>query len=163
MKIAEAAKKYKGWPLIEELPEGWSVNKHIGSPLHNHFFVTNGKSFFSADRRVALLRVEKKPLTESKTITKQIPAIVETQPNAAKSKATGYTFDKESARAVNILARQRFKQKLLADILIDLTICEIEGWSKREYINELKNLINSIGKARRVDINQMVLDIAEAA
>lgn len=163
MKISASDKTYKGWPLIEELPEGWSINKYIGSPLHNHVFVTNGKSVFSADRRVALLKVEKKPIAESKTTTKQIPEIIETQPKASKSKAASYTFDKASARAVNVLARQRFKQKLLADILIDLTICEIEGWSKREYINELKNLINSIGKARRVDINQMVLDIAEAA
>ena len=29
--------------------------------------------------------------------------------------------------------------------LLDLMICEIEGWYKQEYIKELKGLINSIG------------------
>ena len=29
-------------------------------------------------------------------------------------------------------------KKLLADILIDLTVCEIEGWDKKNYILRLK-------------------------
>lgn len=152
-------KTYKGWPLIEEMPENWSISKNIGSPLHGYVFVTNGKSVFNGERRVALLRVAKNPLAESKTVINQFPAISDTQPSCSKNKATEYTFDKSSARVVNELARQRFKQKILADILIDLTICEIEGWSKLEYINEIKKLVNSIGKTRHIEANQMVLDI----
>lgn len=36
------------------------------------------------------------------------------------------------------------QEKLLNDVVVDLTICEIEGWDKTEYINELKELILSI-------------------
>jgi len=36
------------------------------------------------------------------------------------------------------------KLKLLTDINIDLTICEIEGWDKKEYIQDLKNLLDDI-------------------
>lgn len=36
--------------------------------------------------------------------------------------------------------------KLLADIRMDLAICEVEGWSKTEFIDQLKELINSIGE-----------------
>ena len=48
------------------------------------------------------------------------------------------------AKSVNRLARDRFKEQILKDILFDLTVCEIEGWDKLEYITELKKLINSI-------------------
>lgn len=137
-------KTYKDWPLIEELPEGWSISKHVGSPLHGHVFVTNGKSAFSADRQVALLKVKKRSLPESKVF-------IETQPTAREP--TGYTFDKASARTVNDLSRQQAKQKLLQDILFDLTVCEIEGWSKSEYLDELKQLINGIGKEHDIAQN----------
>lgn len=28
--------------------------------------------------------------------------------------------------------------------MFDLMVCEIEGWDKKEYINELKKMLNSI-------------------
>nr|DAR29279.1 MAG TPA: hypothetical protein [Caudoviricetes sp.] len=37
------------------------------------------------------------------------------------------------------------KYRLLADISLDLVICELEGWSKTEYLNELKDMINELG------------------
>lgn len=52
--------------------------------------------------------------------------------------------DKECAEAMNRLAREEMKQKLLNDILIDLTICEIENWDKKQYLRELKQLIQSL-------------------
>lgn len=157
--MTAADKTYKGWPLLDEMPEGWAINKAAGSPLHGHVFVTNRKSVFSGERRTALLRVNKKPLAEQKTIPEQPPDISDDKTSPGKTKPIEYTFDKKSARVVNELARQRFKQKILADILIDLTICEIEGWSKREYINEIKKLVNSIGKTRTIESNQIPLDI----
>lgn len=45
---------------------------------------------------------------------------------------------------LNQLAREQMKLKLLTDINIDLTICEIEGWDKKEYIQDLKNLLDDI-------------------
>lgn len=44
------------------------------------------------------------------------------------------------------LARLKMITKLETDILADMTVCEIEGWDKLEYINQLKELINSFGK-----------------
>lgn len=38
------------------------------------------------------------------------------------------------------------KLRLMQDIMTDLTVCEIEGWDKMEYINELNELVNSFGK-----------------
>ena len=36
------------------------------------------------------------------------------------------------------------KLRLLADIRVDLEICALEGWDKKAYIRELKQLIDSI-------------------
>lgn len=43
------------------------------------------------------------------------------------------------------LARHQMITKLYADILMDINICDIEGWDKMEYINELRELLNSLG------------------
>ena len=43
-----------------------------------------------------------------------------------------------------MLARKKFQQHILKEILFDLMVCEIEGWDKKEYIKELKTLLNSI-------------------
>ena len=43
-----------------------------------------------------------------------------------------------------MLARNKFQQHILKEILFDLMVCEIEGWDKKEYIKELKTLLNSI-------------------
>ena len=46
-------------------------------------------------------------------------------------------------KTLNTLARHRMIERLYRDILIDMTVCEIEDWDKMEYINELSDLINS--------------------
>ena len=43
-----------------------------------------------------------------------------------------------------MLARKKFQQHILKEILFDLMVCEIEGWDKKEYIKELRTLLNSI-------------------
>ena len=55
-------------------------------------------------------------------------------------------IDTNCASSLNRLAREQMKLKLLEDIRMDLIICEIEGWDKMEYINELNELVNSFGK-----------------
>ena len=52
--------------------------------------------------------------------------------------------DKETAKALNDLARHKAILRLLNDVRIDMEICEIEGWDKREYLNWLKELIDSM-------------------
>lgn len=39
-------------------------------------------------------------------------------------------------------AREQMKCILMQDILQDLTICKLEGWSCFEYLNELKQIID---------------------
>lgn len=52
---------------------------------------------------------------------------------------------KEASRQLNRLARERMKQRLLNDILVDLQVCELEGWDKLEYIAELRDMLNTLG------------------
>lgn len=132
---------YRDWPLLDALPKDWVIDKTVGSPLHGYEFCTNGKSIISGQQKRALflflqpqLQIgfdtpEKKPFPE-KQAKKDNPQII----------------DANYVRTVNDLARQKFKHQMLNDILIDLTICEIEGWCKLEYIEELKKLINGIGQ-----------------
>ena len=51
----------------------------------------------------------------------------------------------EARKALNRLAREQIKLRLLADIRFDLAVCEIEGWNKLEYLNELKSMIDDLG------------------
>ena len=51
----------------------------------------------------------------------------------------------KTRRKMQELARHQMITKLYADILIDINICDIEGWDKMEYINELRELLNSLG------------------
>ena len=53
--------------------------------------------------------------------------------------------DEDTARALNDLARHTAIVRLLNDIRMDMEICEIEGWDKNEYLNLIRELLNSIG------------------
>ena len=53
--------------------------------------------------------------------------------------------NKDTARALNDLARHKAIVRILNDIRMDMEICEIEGWDKNEYLNLIRELFNSIG------------------
>ena len=138
---------YKGWELLETMPEGWKLDKTAGSPLLGYSFVTNGKSVLNGQLR-ALLRVVQPQMQicyeeQSKPIPPQ---------GINKEKEPSQIIDAKYPRTVNELAREKFKRNLLNDILVDLTICEIEGWCKSEYIKELKDLICSLGNKAYIDV-----------
>lgn len=40
-------------------------------------------------------------------------------------------------------ARHQMIARLLADISMDLQVCELEGWDKTEYIGMIQEMINS--------------------
>lgn len=126
--------KYNGWDVLDELPDGWIIDKTAGSPAPLTVFITNGKSVLNGQKR-ALLKV--KP-AENIYINKNI-TISNNKEN--KNNSDSYVFP---AQSVNILARNKFKEQILKEILFDLMVCEIEGWDKKEYIKEIKKLINSI-------------------
>lgn len=55
----------------------------------------------------------------------------------------------EMRRLLNRVAREQLKKRLLADVLMDMKVCEIEGWDKLEFINELMELLAALGKKQK--------------
>lgn len=141
--LASCVRKYKDWPLLDAMPDGWVLDKTAGAPLSGYSFVTNGKSVINGQKR-ALLKVSSSErqtgLNENK-----ITVCLETINKKTESN-NNQVIDAQYVRTVNELAREKFKQRILNDILVDLMICEIEGWCKAEYIKELKELISSLGR-----------------
>lgn len=120
------------WPMLDELPDGWKFDKTVGSPVHGYVFATDGKSVINGQKR-ALVRSSQKEQPPFNPVLLPIKKrIVKTEPAPPK--------------LFNDLARKRFELRLLADIRFDLSVCEIEGWSKTEYIDQLCELITSIRK-----------------
>lgn len=58
--------------------------------------------------------------------------------------------NKDAARALNDLARHKAIVRILNDIRMDMEICEIEGYDKNEYLNLIRELLNSIGANKGV-------------
>ena len=74
--------------------------------------------------------------------------------------------DKDTARALNDLARHKAIVRILNDIRMDMEICEIEGWDKTEYLNLIRQLLNSIGGTKTMDnliSRQAAIDIERRA
>lgn len=55
-----------------------------------------------------------------------------------------YQFVGDISKQLNRLCREEMKEKLLADILVDMQICKLEGWDIKEYVIELQNLLQAI-------------------
>lgn len=138
--MIESHGEYNGWPLFYSLPDGFAFDGH-GSPLHGYEFAID-KSPLKGGKRI-LVSVNKENHDLNK---KELCKPVALQPEAPtqRNKQKVLIFESNSAKTVNELARAKFIQKMMNDILVDLTICEIEGWCKKEYIKQLKELINGI-------------------
>ena len=142
---------FRDWEVYEALPKGWKIDMATGSPLHGFDFCTNGKSVLNGGKR-ALVR----------SIRKETPRIefIEPVPKNLKNETiiaendNNYIFH---AKTVNDLARLKFKEHLLKEIMFDLMVCEIEGWDKKEYIKEIRNLINSIDLSNKKPKQQNTL------
>jgi hypothetical protein len=141
---------YNGWQLLEAMPDGWKFDKSAGSPLHGYEFVTNGKSVMNGQQRALLLVLPRQ---------RQLPFNTDTSPMnrilyhvAEPESKPQQVIDSGYVRTVNELARQQFKLRLLADIRVDLMICELEGWLKSEYISELRKLLNDLGKQECIHV-----------
>jgi len=135
---------YKGYPLYDFLPEGYRMDKSCGSPLNGYEFAING-SLLKGGKQI-LVRTQ----SQQKRLLSDVPKVqIAKKDDHAKSEPV--VIDAVYTRTVNELARQKFKEKLLNDILCDLMICEIEGWCKVEYITELSKLISGIGAQHTID------------
>jgi transcriptional regulatory protein LevR len=42
------------------------------------------------------------------------------------------------------LAREELKEIILKDITMDMMICKVEGWDYKEYIIEIKKLVDDL-------------------
>lgn len=148
---------YKYWELLDEMPDGWVLDR-AGSPLHGYQFVTNGKSVVNGQQR-ALLKVVKDVTNVSLGVSGDATKFIECVPGDKKPTVV---IDSVYKKTVNDLARAKFKQKLLGDIIVDLTICELEGWDKSEYIKEIVDLVCGLGKRKRKEImDELTLDDIE--
>ena len=49
--------------------------------------------------------------------------------------------DKQTAKALNDLARHQNILRILQDIRIDMEVCEVEGWDKTEYIRMIQKAV----------------------
>ena len=137
--------KYKYWEVYEVLPIGWKIDNSCGSPLHGFDFCTNGKSILNGGKR-ALVRSIKKG-------TPRIEFIEPIKPTKIVEKIEQKEDFIYPAKTVNNLARLKFKEQLLKEIMFDLMVCEIENWDKKEYINELKKLLNGIDTSNKKKVN----------
>ena len=57
-------------------------------------------------------------------------------------------YGPDEAYAVQRLAREQMVQKLLVDLLVDMRICQLEGWNVMEYPERLKEEIDAIYQDR---------------
>ena len=59
---------------------------------------------------------------------------------------SSYSFERSSdmAQTLNRAAREEMKLRLLRDVRADLVVCELEGFDKSEYINQLIGLLESL-------------------
>ena len=140
--------KYRYWEILDELPQGWSIDKTAGSTAPNTVFITNGKSVLSGLQKRALLKVEAK--RDINTPKNEIVKNHFVEANKMVEKTDIPIFP---AKTVNDLARLKFKEQLLKEIMFDLMVCEIENWDKKEYINELKKMLNGIDTSNKKKVN----------
>jgi hypothetical protein len=146
--VSTSTSKYRDWDILEELPQGWVIDKTAGSPAPNTVFITNGKSVLNGQKR-ALLKVEaKRDINIPKNEIVKQNHIVEANKMVEKTEIPIF-----HAKTVNDLARLKFKEQLLKEIMFDLMVCEIEKWDKKDYINEIKKLLNSIDTSNKKKVS----------
>jgi len=120
---------------FDALPNGWKLDRSWGSPEYGWEPICNGKSLLNGGRK-GLLKVEKPTVKESLTV-----AITPPEPEPERIDLTPSEI-KVAAKITNDLARAKFKEKLLQELMVDLMVCKIEGWSITDYISDLKTLID---------------------
>jgi hypothetical protein len=136
---------FRDWEVYEVLPLGWKIDNSCGSPLHGYDFCTNGKSILNGGKRALVRSIRKgTPRIEFVQPIKQTKIVKKVEPKE------NFIFP---AKGVNNLARLKFKEQLLKEIMFDLMVCEIEGWDKKEYINEIKKLLNSIDTSNKKKVS----------
>lgn len=137
--MSRVVKKYRDWPVLDQMPEGWKFDSGAGSPLHGAEFIVSPHGRLSGKQQRALLQV---PIPK-KEKTKKIPKKqFFTSDNKKIAKKDNHQED--ISKPLNELCRLKSKELLLRDIAMDMAVCEIEGWDKMAYIKDLKSMIDWI-------------------
>lgn len=131
---------YKHWSVLDHIPDGWVIDRYAGSPLHGHVFVTNGKNLLTGQQLRALAPDPQRQPQDEPSIQLPLPE-PEPEPDPEPPRQV---IDEEYRLTMNNLARKKMQEKLLQDILTDMHICKLKGWSHRDYLIELKNLIDGL-------------------
>lgn len=124
------------WKKLDQLPDGWHIDKTCGSPSAGYSFATNGRSVLNGGLR-ALVR----------QAATQVPDVDYAQfmPKTVQNPVqNNVQVTVEARRAMNDLARAKFKEMFLKDLTMDLMICKIEGWDAAEYIAEIHALVDNV-------------------
>ena len=121
-------------PQFEVMPDGWRLDTSWGSPVSGYAPICDG---------VSRLRGGRKGLLK---IAETVEAVAAQPPVQKPPKASNTVETPEDAKAAawvqNELARAQMKHRLMADLLMDLRICQLEGWPADEYVRSLKDLID---------------------
>jgi len=67
-----------------------------------------------------------------------------------KNETTLTGCDEQTREKYNQLCREDMKRRLLADIMVDLTVCDMEGWDKMEYIGDLFKMLDEVKNGKDV-------------
>ena len=129
------------WPKLDALPDGWKFDKTCGSPCRGYEFATNGKSLLNGQRR-ALVRVNIEPSRTAQAVHEPLKLAPPKLARTDKPEAQ----DPEAPAALNKLARAKMMERLLRDVRVDIQVCELEGWDVREYLNDIRQLLDRIGE-----------------
>lgn len=57
-----------------------------------------------------------------------------------------FSEDKETAKALNDLARHELYLRILQDIRADIEVCKLEGWDYKAHLLNLKKMIDGFLK-----------------
>lgn len=68
------------------------------------------------------------------------------------NKSLNFSDEKDLPIKLNRLAREQFKTKLLAELTIDMQVCQLEHLNPTEYLQELKDIIDEfLEKAKKIN------------
>lgn len=138
------------WDVYDQLPEGWHIVSDCAPHMSGLVFI-RPKDYLKAGAksgRISLLREQPASPVQPKPVQQPEPVQPETLPVQQPPQPPTASTAPYPAKSVNDLARLKFKQKMLLEIQFDLMVCEVEGWDKRAYINELRRLLNSIDTSK---------------
>ena len=99
---------YNGWDIYTDIPEGWWIDKSAGAPIGSHVFIVNGSPLKGGKR--ALLKLTNRTPIELNYAQVEV---------SLSAKKTNEKMHKDAPVAMNRLAREKMKEKLLKDIRAD--------------------------------------------